>query len=94
MKTFVLQSYDGTSKATGSINMKYYAPVWLMTDTSTSTDTSTLNNTTTVTDTSTGTTNPPVTPITNDIATEVADAIDNNNVYYRDIADSFRMSFK
>ena len=94
MKTFVLQSYDGTSKATGSINMKYYAPVWLTTDTSTSTDTSTLNNTTTVTDTSTGTTNPPVTPITNDIATEVADAIDNNNVYYRDIADSFRMSFK
>jgi hypothetical protein len=94
IKTFVLQSYDGNSRASGSINMKYYAPVWLTTDTSTSTDTSSLNAAVSVTDTSVGTTIAPSIPIANDIATEVADAIDNNNVSYRDIINSYRMAFR
>jgi hypothetical protein len=94
IKTFVLQSYDGNSRASGSINMKYYAPIWLTTDTSTSTDTSSLNAAVTITDTSVGTTIAPSIPITNDVATEIADAIDNNNVNWRDINDNYRMAFR
>jgi hypothetical protein len=94
IKTFTLQSYDGNSRATGSINMKYYTPIWLTTDTSTSTDTSSLNAAVSITDTTTGTTIAPSIPIANDIATEIADAIDNNNVNWRDINDNYRMSFR
>lgn len=94
VKTFVLQSYDGNSRASGSINMKYYAPVWLTTDTSTSTNTSSLNAAVSITDTSVGTTTAPATSITNDISTEVADAIERNNVSYRDVTDNYRMALR
>jgi hypothetical protein len=93
-KTFVLQSYDGNSRASGSLNLKYYTSIWSTTDTSTSTDTSSLNAAVTITDTAVGTTIAPSIPIANDIATEIADAIDNNNVNYRDIINSYRMALR
>jgi len=80
VKTFVLQSYDGTSKAAGSINMKYYASIWDQIAIETSTVNNTFNVTPSVTTTSTNT--PAVVPEPVTITQTVNDAIDNNNVSY------------
>jgi hypothetical protein len=94
VKTFVLQSYDGSSKATGSINMKYYTPVWMTTDTSTSTDTSSLNVTPSVTTVSTGTAVDTTVTVDTSAAT-INDAIDANNVDYREPnISATRMSYR
>lgn len=96
VKTFTLQSFDGTSKATGSINLKYYTPAWFAADTTTSTTTTTLNITPSVTTTSTGTAvDTTVTASSvSTTSTVINDAIENNNVDFRDIGAGYRMSFR
>lgn len=92
VKTFTLQSYDGTSKATGSINMKYYASIWEQIAAETASVNNTFNVTPSITTTSTSTTTGAVvttTPVTQ----IVNDAIENNNVNFRDIAGT-RMAWK
>lgn len=100
VKSFTLQSYDGTSKATASINMKYYAPVWLQAETAT---TSTLNATTSVTTTTTTSdslttmsvdTSTTPTNISSAVADKIAAAIDDNNIDFRDYLPSYKMSFR
>ena len=91
VKTFVLQSYDGTSKASGSINMKYYASIWEQIATDTAAVNNTFNLTPRVSTTSTGTT--PVVPTQTPITQVVNDAIENNNVNVRDPAGG-RMAWK
>ena len=81
IKTFTVQSYDGTSKAAGSITMKYYTNL-------TTTAASTLNVTPSITTTSTGgTTTSVATGTGGTTATTAAinDAIDTNNINYVDI---------
>jgi hypothetical protein len=80
VKTFVIQSYDGTSKASGSINMKYYAPIWEQIATETAPVNNIFNVTPSVTTTSTNA--PVIIPTATPITQTVNDAIDNNNVRY------------
>lgn len=77
VKTFVVQSYDGTSRASGTINMKYYASIYEQIAANTS-----LNATVTSTSTSTGTTTASTSTSTTTQA--INDAIDVNNINIRD----------
>lgn len=94
VKTFVLQSYDGTSKATGSINMKYYASIWDQIATETAAVNNTFNVTSSITTTATNT--QAVVPEPTPITQIVNDAIDNNNIIYggRFVDFEIRMSEK
>jgi len=94
VKTFVVQSYDGISKASGSINMKYYAGIFEEIATAVAPY---LNTTPSITTTSTSTTTTSTTTetITPTPTTQVInDAIDNNNVINRRDSILNRMAFK
>lgn len=79
IKTFVVQSYDGNSKASGSITMKYYTNI-------TETTTNAFNVTSSVTTTSTGGTTTAATATVPAVSTTaINDAIDTYNINYVDI---------
>jgi hypothetical protein len=74
-KSFVVQSFDGTSKASGSITMKYYASIW---EKYTAAATTPLNATPSITTTSTGVVTQPASASPPTQA--INDAISVNNV--------------
>jgi hypothetical protein len=100
VKSFVLQSFDGTSKAGGSINMKYYTPIWMATETATTPPLNVSPSVTTTTTTSDGLTTLSITSGTTttnlspQALDKIADAIDENNVDFRDRFDGYRMSYR